>query len=117
MFKKIYQNKLNTWDLQLLYAILKNNGLCIIPNENLVENIGFTGSGTHTAYDEFGFIKKMAVGEIYHKLTANAKKKTEFPLVHPEFMLPEYEADRRYFKNIVYHFFMRLYLVFLRHFR
>ena len=117
MFEKIYQNKLNTWDLQLLYAILKNNGLCIIPNENLVENIGFTGSGTHTAYDEFGFIKKMAVGKIYHKLTANAKNKTKFPLVHPGFMLPEYQADRRYFRNIAYHFSMRVYLIFLKHFR
>ncbi len=31
------------WDYQWQYAILKNNGLCIIPKENLVTNIGTQG--------------------------------------------------------------------------
>jgi hypothetical protein len=112
MFRAVCEGRLNTWDYQLLYAVLKSNGLCVIPNENLVENIGLT-SGTHTAYDDFSFIKKLAVGRVYRRLIGNKKKTLEFPLVHPDFLLPEYEADRRYFREMVYFPSMRLYLPYL----
>lgn len=115
MFDRVFRNKLNTWDHQLSYTILKNNGLCIIPNVNLVENIGFT-SGTHTAYDHFSFLKKLAVKRLYKKLTANPKKIITVPLRHPETIIPAYEADHRYFRDIVYFFFMKIYLVYLKYF-
>ena len=116
MFDRVYRNKLNTWDYQLSYTILKNHGLCIIPNVNLVENIGFT-SGTHTAFDQFSFIKKMAVRGLYKKILTNPKKTIKLPLLHPDFVIPAYRADHRYFREIVYFFFMRIYLVFLKYFR
>lgn len=114
-FDRVYRNKLNTWDHQLSYTILKNNGLCVIPNKNLVENIGLT-SGTHTAFDNFSFIKKMAVRGLYKKLTANPRTQIVFPLRHPDFVIPAYHADHRYFREIVYFFFMRIYLIFLKYF-
>ncbi len=115
MFERVYQNKLNTWDHQLSYAIVKNNGLCIIPNVNLVENIGFA-SGTHTAYDNFSFIKKIAVGNLYKKLSANPKRRISFPLRHPDAVTLASDTDHRYFRDIVYFFSMRIYLVFLKYF-
>ena len=36
-----------TWSTQWTYAMIKNNGLTIVPPKNLVENIGFTGPSTH----------------------------------------------------------------------
>jgi hypothetical protein len=39
---------IDTWDYQWLYAILKNNGLCVIPKCSLVSNIGFGTDATHT---------------------------------------------------------------------
>ena len=46
--KKI--DKLDTWDYQWYYSILSNGGICIYPNINMVENIGFNNNATHTKY-------------------------------------------------------------------
>lgn len=43
-----YNNKIDTWDYQWFYTIWNNNGLSIRPNVNLVKNIGFSKSATHT---------------------------------------------------------------------
>lgn len=48
IFKAVYRNKINTWDYQWLYAIWKNKCICITPGVNLVENIGFGKTATHT---------------------------------------------------------------------
>lgn len=47
-FDQIYKNKIDTWDIQLAYQLLFNNLLTIVPRVNLVSNIGFGQSGTHT---------------------------------------------------------------------
>ncbi len=39
---------IDTWDYQWLMAIWLCNGLSIIPNINLIKNIGFDAGGTHT---------------------------------------------------------------------
>lgn len=33
----------NTWDYQWAYCILMNDGLCVVPRENLISNIGVNG--------------------------------------------------------------------------
>lgn len=114
MYDRVFQGKLDTWDHQLSYTILKHNGLCIIPNVNLVENIGFT-SGTHISLNQFSLLKKLAVKRLYARLMSNKKQTITFPLAHPELAQPSYEADHRYFREIIYFFFMRIYLVFLKY--
>jgi len=49
VFNQLRDGKFDTWDLQLLYCILQKNGKTIIPNVNLVTNIGFGVGATHTA--------------------------------------------------------------------
>lgn len=45
----IYEGKLDTWDYQLMMCLAENNGLCVVPNINLIENIGFgREDATHT---------------------------------------------------------------------
>ena len=39
--------KINTWDFQLLFAIWKAKGICVIPKINLVSNIGFGVDAVH----------------------------------------------------------------------
>lgn len=39
---------INTWDIQWSLSILRRSGLCIVPKSNLVTNIGFGPSATHT---------------------------------------------------------------------
>lgn len=47
VFKK-NEYKLNTWDYDWLQSIWAYKGLSVCPSENLVKNIGFNESATHT---------------------------------------------------------------------
>ncbi|MBB4803681.1 hypothetical protein HNP37_003756 [Flavobacterium nitrogenifigens] len=49
MFDLIYNNTLNTWDIQWVYTCLFNYGLCLTPSINMIHNIGV--DGTHTTGD------------------------------------------------------------------
>lgn len=49
IFHQLRSGKFDTWDLQLLYCILEKGGKTIIPNVNLVSNIGFGMGATHTS--------------------------------------------------------------------
>ena len=39
--------EVHTWDYQLMLHLLRRDMLTVVPNDNLVLNIGFDGSGTH----------------------------------------------------------------------
>jgi len=48
IFDKTFDGKIDTWDYQLIYALMLNKGLSVTPNVNLVQNIGFGQGATHT---------------------------------------------------------------------
>jgi hypothetical protein len=48
IFDNTYNGAVDTWDFQWVFSILKNAGLCVMPNQNLVANIGFRSDATHT---------------------------------------------------------------------
>ncbi|PGH37845.1 MAG: hypothetical protein CRN43_18725 [Candidatus Nephrothrix sp. EaCA] len=57
-----------TWDFQWGYTIIKNHGICIVPQVNLVSNIGFGNKAVH-AVDKDSALANMPVqilGEIKH---------------------------------------------------
>jgi|WetSurMetagenome_2_1015567.scaffolds.fasta_scaffold00566_4 hypothetical protein len=80
MFLLCYQGNKNTWDYQWTYAIFANNGLCIIPNVNLVSNIGFGPEALNTKNP-------------YSLLANIPAQKLKVPLRHPDFMLPDKQSD------------------------
>jgi len=80
IFEEVKAGKINAWGYQLDFANFFNNGLTIIPNENLISNIGFRSDATHTL-DE-------------HSLYANIPLKEIDEITNPVFILPEKEADR-----------------------
>lgn len=43
----IHEGLDNGWDYQLVYAIWRNNGLCVIPNANMIRNIGYVEDAAH----------------------------------------------------------------------
>lgn len=47
-YELLKKNRIDTWDYQFSFSIWKNRGLNIIPNSNLISNIGFGESSTHT---------------------------------------------------------------------
>ncbi|HNR86816.1 MAG TPA: hypothetical protein PKM65_00580 [Spirochaetota bacterium] len=85
-FQLVYNGKLNTWDHQWAYAILTNNGMSIMPNVNLVSNIGFATGATHTT----------AGGNIF----ADMKTEPIGEIIHPPFTVPDLEADN--YERIIY---------------
>lgn len=96
-FKKVSKGEIDTWDYQWNYCLIINNGLSILPNVNLVENIGFSFEATHT-----NSRAKLPKGD-----------KINFPLVHPEFLIPNLAADvytfkKQYHQNFINKIFGKL---------
>lgn len=80
----VYYQELDTWDFQWQYCIWKNDGLCIKPNVNTIENIGFDELATHTKTKN-----KLLDKLVYSEIT--------FPLVHPASV----ELDTGYEKELI----------------
>ena len=51
IFNLTFDGSINTWDYQWTYACWSQNGLSILPNANLVSNIGFRADATHTIFE------------------------------------------------------------------
>ena len=47
-FDKTFSGELQTWDYQWTFAMWLHNGLAILPNKNLVSNIGFDANALNT---------------------------------------------------------------------
>lgn len=90
IFQKFYDGRRkDTWDYQWLYAVWFRNGLAIIPNVNLISNIGFGPDATHTN------TPNPAVTNIKSEVLS-------FPLTHPANMEPDKKADAFTFSTIFY---------------
>jgi len=79
IFDSVYQGKIDTWDYQWVFACLIQGSLSILPNLNLVSNIGFGLNATHTTgKSKFSNMQIAAIS---------------FPLEHPSFILRDDIAD------------------------
>lgn len=79
IFTQIKAGKINSWAYPLGFLNFFNNGLCIIPNYNLVSNIGFGENATHTSNDD--------------SLNANVELQEITTIKDPMVFLPEKKAD------------------------
>lgn len=61
-FRKIAVDNLNTWDYQLVFHVMKQRGLGIVPAINLIENVGFDHEATHTVNGSYTF--PLLLGEL-----------------------------------------------------
>jgi hypothetical protein len=102
-FKKKYKNKylfpfdmmdmvktgeIDTWDVQWSYTCVNNNGLAILPNVNLVSNLGFSSEATHTKTEVPDYVLKSVTGELI------------FPLKHPKNIKVNLVADKYSAKHV-----------------
>lgn len=73
LFQTVYDNKLDTWDFQWVYTVWKQKAMSIIPNVNLVSNIGFGGEATHTKDTEhvLAEIETEKLPDIIHPVNMN----------------------------------------------
>jgi len=78
----VSQGVIDTWDYQWAFACLARQGLCVMPAHNLVSNIGFGGSATHTVSQKSPF-DRMQTSPL------------QFPLLHPRRTERDVAADAR----------------------
>lgn len=84
-----YKGKIDTWDYQWVYSVWMQDGLCILPNVNLVSNIGCE-NGTH-----------MQQGSKKSKVSEMVVENMEFPLTHPKEIKQNIEAEEKFFDDII----------------
>jgi len=98
IFDEVYDNKF-TWDYQWTFCRWIQSGLCIVPNQNLISNIGWGQDATHT----------ITPNTIWDNIP---RKEMGFPLNHPPYVLCDYDADRyvlkRAWPNLINRIFLRL---------
>lgn len=79
ILSETYQNKIQTWDYQWSYAVWLQNGLAILPNVNLVSNIGFDENALNTVNPKH-ILSNIATSEMSE-------------IKHPSFFVPDADAD------------------------
>lgn len=80
IFDAVYRGKIDSWGYIWVFSCWVQSGLSVLPNVNLISNIGFRPDATHTK------------GEI--RLANMATEEMKFPLVHPRFVIPDTRADK-----------------------
>lgn len=96
IFNKLVKNGIDTWDYQWTITNFFNNGLSIIPNVNLISNIGFGVNATHTrnSNDKASNIKIQKLHEITHPLVVLPQKEADFFTLSSEFRLRKAKRKR-----------------------
>jgi len=80
-------NPVDTWDYQLTFSIWKNKGLSIIPNVNLITNIGFGEMAVHTKNP--------------NNIYANIKNRPILPIIYLDKVSRCKKADKRYYNLFI----------------
>lgn len=78
----IYAGRLDTWDAQWMFCRLAQGTVSIVPNGNLITNIGFHAEATHTR-------------DARHPFALLPLRGVRFPLRHPASLTPDDAVDRR----------------------
>jgi len=81
IFELVNKGKIDTWDYQWTYTVWINSGLSILPNKNLVSNIGFGPTATHTKDVESHHSQLPCLD-------------LSFPINHPIFIVKNSTADK-----------------------
>lgn len=78
-FERVYRKEYDNWDPQWIFTVFVNNGLTVIPNVNLITNIGFGLDATEFSNEQ-------------HK-AMNMKRNKIDKIASPSFIIPNQEAD------------------------
>lgn len=89
-FEEAYRagGRVDYWDYQWLFATWAQNGLCIMPNVNMISNIGFNVEATHTTWTE-------------SRWAHLPLEEMPFPLQHPEVVARDEESDDFFVQQVV----------------
>jgi hypothetical protein len=88
-FEFTYNNKIDTWDYQWVLGARINRRISVVPNINLISNIGFRADATHTTGEEYPFSNS----PVYEM---------KFPILHPKTIVSSNKLDERFAKLYLY---------------
>jgi hypothetical protein len=88
VFDSVHSGRVDTWDYQWSFAARLNNRLSIVPNQNLISNIGFGEDATHTK-------------NVVSMLSNLPTQEMVFPLVRPAGVFADSVADGAYARRFV----------------
>jgi hypothetical protein len=79
LFNELKQNNIDTWDYQWNFTVWNTKGLSIVPNFNLVTNIGFGVEATHTKNPEciFSNTNTFTISTIIHPIRIQLNKSAD----------------------------------------
>ena len=90
IFDRVYKEgeASDVWDFQWLFTIWARHGLAILPNANLVSNIGFGEDATHTK-------------GVKNNLSHLPLREMMFPLQHPLRVARDHKTEQAIFKQLI----------------
>lgn len=93
-------NRIQTWDYQWSFTIWKNNGISIIPNANLVSNIGFGNNSTHTHETEsdYSLLKTEGITNITHPISIVISREAD----------DYFAVNQTGYRNSIHYYFMQI---------
>ncbi|MEC4005359.1 nucleotide-diphospho-sugar transferase [Flavobacterium sp. SUN052] len=97
IYNDLLDKKIDTWDYQLAISNMINKGLTIIPNVNLIKNIGFGAAATHT-FDTNDSVTKLEFGtleKISHPDLIEVQKEADFFTLNREFQVELIQKKRK----------------------
>jgi hypothetical protein len=98
IYNGLKEGKINSWAYQLDFANFFNNGLTIIPNENLISNIGFGANATNTLKEDiYAGLPLSEIEEITDPVFILPEKKADLAILNHEFNIEE----RRHKQNLL----------------
>jgi hypothetical protein len=80
ILQSVYNNQIDSWAYRWMFTCWIQNGLSILPNVNLISNIGYGKDATHT-------IKQSPLSNM-------PVSAMNFPIQHPLFMIRDTKVDR-----------------------
>jgi hypothetical protein len=85
-FDSVFAGSIDTWDYQWTYACFAQKGLAVLPNSNLVSNLGYRSDATHTKSE--------------HNLLAHLPTADIWEIKHPPVVVRNQEADAFAFEHV-----------------
>jgi hypothetical protein len=97
-----HAGQIDTWDFPWMYAMWINSGLCILPERNLVTNLGFGDDATHTtdASSKLANLASESIQFISSDRELSDEEHSCFGLKHPPRVMANYLADQYSWENI-----------------
>lgn len=86
LFDGVFDGSIDTWDYQLTYACFVQKALTILPNNNLISNLGYRADATHTKFENSN-LARLPVTDIWE-------------INHPDIIVQNREADAYAFDNV-----------------